>query len=120
MGIFSETVPREQYEDLKAQLRAGEERYRDLMEKYHALRPTHAPVKPITATLPKPDSGEQALHAVELAVRDPNVARVAQKFVEEQGMNDADAFREAKRLADIARGRLLPPNLATPPEPPSR
>jgi hypothetical protein len=113
VGLFTESVPRDLYDRKCAE-------YDALLDKYHALRMAGAePVTKIRTTLQPPDGAAQTLKAAEMAASDPNVRRVAEKFMA-QGMAEPVALREAKRLADIARGRVLPPNLATPPEPEPR
>lgn len=101
MGLFTETVPRDLYDALQ-------QRYDALLEKYHALRPTHAPVSPMRVIGPRPDAGEATVQAIEAAVTSPRVRAIAEKLMREDGVPEAAALREAKRLDDIARGRAAP------------
>ena len=114
MGILTPTVPRDIYDALQA-------RYDDLLNKYHALRPTHSPVAPIRVSAPKEEPGLATLHATEAAIRNPAIARLADKLRQDKPeLGHAEALREAKRLDDIARGRAVAPPVSQPYVPPSR
>lgn len=110
MAIF-DTVPRGQYEQAIARAERAEKLYDDLLDKYHKLRPTHNPVQPLRITPPKPDSGEAALMGAEAAITDPRVAGIADNLRRERPeLSEAAVMREAKRLNDIARGKVAAPS----------
>lgn len=120
MKLF-DAVPREQYEELKAQLAQANARYDMLFAAYEKLRPTHAPASPMRLVPPKEEPGLATLHAAEAAVSNPRVAVIADNLIKQDPtLRREVALREAKRLDDIARGRAVAPSAATPPEPPSR
>lgn len=97
MAIFKETVPKEVYDELRAD-------YRDLLAKYHSLRATHQPVQPLKIRGPQPDSAQHTMQVGERAVRDPRLAAGVLALVE-QGLSEKDALVEAARLLDIAKGK---------------
>lgn len=114
MGILTPTVPRDLYDALQA-------RYDDLLNKYHALRPTHAPTAPLRVSSPQEEPGARALHAIEHAVTNPRLAQIADTLMQTKPeLSRVAALVEAKRLDDIARGKAVAPSVAPPSEPPSR
>ena len=118
MGLFAESVPREMYEDVKAQLAASEARYTALFAAYEKLRPTHSPASPIRMNAPTEEPGLATLHAAEAAVRDPRIAGIADNLIAQSpGLDRRIALREAKRLDDIARGRAVAPSVPSPNSP---
>lgn len=101
MGVFQETVPKWIYDQKCAE-------YDRLFLAYEKLRPTHSPVAPMRITPPPGEPGMATLHAVEAAVDDPKVARIADSLIAQKpGLARDAALREAKRLNDIARGRAV-------------
>jgi hypothetical protein len=114
MGILTPSVPRDLYDALQA-------RYDDLLNKYHALRPTHSTVAPLRVSAPQEEPGAKALHAVERTVTDPRVRAIAAKLLAENPqLTHLAAMKEATRLDDIMRGRGMAPPIVPPTEPPSR
>lgn len=110
MPLFNDTVPREQYEDMRAQRDAWQQRYDTLFERYHSLRPLQSPVNPMKAIPPKPDSATETLDAMEQATRDPRIEAAVKKLREERpGLDPAAALREAKKMLDIATGKMDAP-----------
>ena len=114
MGLFTDSVPRDLYDALQT-------RYDDLLNKYHALRPSHAPVAPMRVTAAPEEPGARALHAAEAAINDPRLAAMADNLMQQSpGLSPVRAMIEAKRLDDMVRGRTVAPSLPTGSEPPSR
>lgn len=112
MGLLTPTVPRDLYDALQA-------RYDDLLNKYHALRPTHSPVAPMKLIQPKPE-GEAQVRAMEQAVLDPRVIEQAEAIAQRDNVPMPLALAEAQRLSRIARGRETAPSVAEPYSPPVR
>lgn len=109
MGLFADTVPREMYEDMREQRDQALVRYDKLFDEYSKLRPTHAPVKPMTLHMPKTDSGTEAVRAAEVALVTPRIRGVAENLMREKPLlSEADALREAMRLERIITGKELP------------
>jgi len=111
MGVFQETVPKWIYDQKCAE-------YDKLFAAYEKLRPTHSPIAPMRVSLPSGEPGMATLHAIEAAVDDPKVAKIADSLIAAKpGLDRSAALREAKRLHDIARGRAVMES-APPAEPP--
>lgn len=101
MAIFEETVPKWVYDQKCAE-------YADLLAKYHALRPTHAPVTPMKL-VPPTGSDESAVQRMGAALADERLHGIAAKLLQERpDLSMAAALSEAKRLDDIARGKAVP------------
>lgn len=114
MALFNDSVSREQYEDMRAQRAAWQQRYDTLLDKYHSLRAFQSPVNPMKAIPPRPDSATETLDAMEQSTRDPRIeAAVKTLLAEKPELNPAAALREAKRMLDIATGKADAPVLTT-------
>lgn len=112
--MFEPTVPKWVYDQKCAE-------YAALLEKYHALRPTHSASSPIRVTAPKEEPGLATLHAAEAAVNNPRLALIADNLMRQKPeLTRAQALTEAYRLDSFARGRATIPPVAPPGEPPSR
>lgn len=103
MGLFTDSVPRDLHDALQ-------QRYDDLLEKYHSLRLVgNAPVKPMTLHMPRTDTGTQAVRAAEIAFVTPRVRGVVENLMRDNPLLlEADALREAQRLERIITGKELP------------
>lgn len=112
MALFNDSVPREQYEDMRAQRDAWQQRYDTLFERYHSLRPLQSPVNPMKAIPPKPDSATQTLEAMAQAAHDPRIeAAVTKLMADHPGLSPAAALREATKLLAVATGKLDAPTV---------
>jgi hypothetical protein len=84
---------------------AAEDRERALMEKYHSLRPTHAPVSPARIIRQGKSADERALGTIEGALTGSD-SRVANAFtkLKAQGVPDVEAMAEARRMVQHIDG----------------
>lgn len=110
--MFEPTVPKWLYDQKCAE-------FNSLLDRYHALRPTHSPVAPMKLIPPKPD-GEAQVRAMEQAVMDPRVVEQAEVISTRDNVPMPLALAEAQRLSRIARGRETAPSVAEPYSPPVR
>lgn len=112
MPLFNDSVSREQYEDMKQQRDAWQVRYDTLFSEYSKLRPLQSPVNPMKAIQPKMDSATETLDAMEQSVKDPRITAAVEKLLAERpGMGTAAALREAKKMLDIATGKMDAPTV---------
>ena len=112
MALFTDSVSREQYEDMKQQRDAWITRHDILFAEYAKLRPMQSPVNPMKAIHPKPDSATETLDALDQAVKDPRIEAAVKKLMEEKpGLSPAVALREAKKMLDIATGKMDAPTV---------
>lgn len=112
MALFNDTVSREQYEDMKHQRDAWQVRYDTLFSEYSKLRPLQSPVNAMKAIQPKMDSAMETLDAMEQSVIDPRILTAVEKLrAEKPGLSPQAALREAKKMLDIATGKMDAPTV---------
>lgn len=112
MALFTDSVPREMFEDMRAQRDSWQQRYDTLFERYHSLRPLQSPVNPMKAIPPKLDTATETLAAMEQSTRDPRIEAAVKKLMDEHpNLTASAALREAKKMLDIATGKADAPTI---------
>lgn len=112
MALFTDSVPREQYEDMRAQRDGWQQRYDTLFAEYAKLRPMQSPVNPMKIVPPKLDTATETLEALEQSTTDPRIMTAVTKLLEEKpDMGATAAFREARKMLEIATGRRDAPSI---------